>query len=513
MTFLPHGTCLLWNQPLLFLQIISDAAIAVAYFTIAGTLAYFVRKRRDLAFSRIVWMFGSFIAACAVTHVFEILTVYKPLFWEQGYTKLLTAVISVATAIALMPVIPKALAMRNPQELETLNRLLELSLAEKDYALEMYRRERRVAREFQTASLPNALPQIPGLTFSSVYKSGTTDLTIGGDWYDAMRLIDGRIIISIGDVSGSGLNAAVIMSSMRQVLRGVAQLHPDPVVMLDAADRALRADHDDTIVTAFVAVVDPVSMTMSFASAGHPPQYLVQKSGRLQELDYRGMMLGLREYDDPPSQTIAIEVGSTIVLYTDGLTEATHDVAVGEHRLQQALSTLSDSDPMMFANALHNHVLESDASDDVAILTLHIESLEETFSRYRFYTSDADSARNTRLAFVADLEARDFSPSMLYSAELVFGELIGNCVRYAPGMVEVIVDWSGTVPVLHVSDQGPGFWHIPKLPTDVLSESGRGLFLVKKLTSDFTVSKKRNGGSHARAVLSTRGIQLNEMLF
>jgi serine phosphatase RsbU (regulator of sigma subunit)/anti-sigma regulatory factor (Ser/Thr protein kinase) len=510
--FLPHGTCLLWNRPLLILQILSDAAIALAYLMIATTLIYFVKRRRDLAFSRIVWMFGMFIAACAATHIMEIITVYVPAFWTQGIVKLWTATISVATAIALVPIIPQALAMRNPQELEKLNQLLEASLVEKDQALALYRHERRVAYEFQTASLPHILPKIPGLTFSSVYKSGATDATIGGDWYDAMRLIDGRIIITVGDVAGSGLGAAVIMSGLRQILRGVAQLHPDPVSMLDAADRALRDEHDETLVTAFVGVIDPVTMSMTFASAGHPPPYLVQASGHLQALDYRGMTLGLREYDDPAAQSVELESNSTIVLYTDGLIEATHDIFLGEERLQKALHTLNDMDPRMFANALYDQVLDCEARDDVAILTLHFENVDEAFSRYRLSTTDEQSARDTRLAFVNDLAKRGFSPSMLYAAELVFGELIGNCVRYAPGMIEVSVDWSGALPVLHVSDQGPGFWHTPKLPKNILSESGRGLFLVKTLTLDFTVSKKPDGGSHARAVLSTRDVNLSAVL-
>jgi hypothetical protein len=81
-------------------------------------------------------------------------------------------------------------------------------------------------------------------------------------------------------------------------------------------------------------------------------------------------------------------------------------------------------------------------------------------------------------------------------------------VRYAPGAVDVIADWSGADPVLHVLDRGPGFRHIAILPPDLLSESGRGLFIVSALTQDFRVAKGPKGGSHARAVLRMRSRQL-----
>jgi anti-sigma regulatory factor (Ser/Thr protein kinase) len=90
------------------------------------------------------------------------------------------------------------------------------------------------------------------------------------------------------------------------------------------------------------------------------------------------------------------------------------------------------------------------------------------------------------------------------AAELVFGELLGNVVRYAPGPIEVMFDWSEPVPVLHVLDRGPGFTLMPRLPSDLLSERGRGLFIVWSLAEDFNVTERLDGGSHARAVLGTK---------
>ncbi len=111
---------------------------------------------------------------------------------------------------------------------------------------------------------------MPGLHFDGIYVPASDRELLGGDWYDALRLNDGRIVISVGDVAGSGLPAAVIMASMRQVIRGVAQVYADPIAMLDAADRTLKTEYPDTFVTAFVGVLDPVARTLTHASAGHP---------------------------------------------------------------------------------------------------------------------------------------------------------------------------------------------------------------------------------------------------
>ena len=89
-------------------------------------------------------------------------------------------------------------------------------------------------------------------------------------------------------------------------------------------------------------------------------------------------------------------------------------------------------------------------------------------------------------------------------AELVFGELVGNVVRYAPGSITAILDVSMPAPVLHVLDDGRGFEFRPRLPVDLLSERGRGLFLVSTFADELSVERRRGGGSHARAVLAGR---------
>src|SRR6202011_3725109 len=117
---------------------------------------------------------------------------------------------------------------------------------------QLYAREHRVAMTLQRAMLPAVLPEVPGLTFDAVYFPGATEAEIGGDWYDAIALADGRVVVSIGDVTGRGLTAAVIMGRMRQAIETLATYESDPVRLLDAADSVLRRSHPDAIVTALV---------------------------------------------------------------------------------------------------------------------------------------------------------------------------------------------------------------------------------------------------------------------
>jgi signal transduction histidine kinase/CheY-like chemotaxis protein len=116
--FMPHGMCYLWQPGVLWLNVASDALITLAYFSIPFTLLYFVRKRADLQFNWMFVCFAVFIVACGTTHLLEILVVWHPAYWLAGGVKALTAFASVPTAIALVKLVPQALLLPSPRELE-----------------------------------------------------------------------------------------------------------------------------------------------------------------------------------------------------------------------------------------------------------------------------------------------------------------------------------------------------------------------------------------------------------
>ncbi|MEB3278935.1 MAG: PAS domain S-box protein [Lyngbya sp.] len=124
-SFIPHGHCYLWRTPLVGLHVISDSLIVFAYFSIPATLFYFVRKRKDLPYVNVFILFGAFIIACGLTHLMAIVTLWYPIYWVSGMIKAITAFISVVTATAIIPLVPQALTLKSPTELERINKALE----------------------------------------------------------------------------------------------------------------------------------------------------------------------------------------------------------------------------------------------------------------------------------------------------------------------------------------------------------------------------------------------------
>jgi len=127
--FMPHGFCYLWNPRIVWLHVISDGLIALSYYCIPMVAIYFIRKNRDLPFSNILWMFGTFILACGTTHLMEIWNIWHGSYLLAGVIKAITAVISVLTAAMLIPLVPKLISLPERMHLRD-KEIKELARAE-----------------------------------------------------------------------------------------------------------------------------------------------------------------------------------------------------------------------------------------------------------------------------------------------------------------------------------------------------------------------------------------------
>ncbi len=116
--FIPHGYCLSWSPVLLWLHVISDLLITLAYYSIPLILVYFIRQRKDFPYPWLAVMFAGFIVACGTTHLLSAITIWIPLYWLDGLLKAFTAIISIATAVLMLWVIPRALSLPSAAQLQ-----------------------------------------------------------------------------------------------------------------------------------------------------------------------------------------------------------------------------------------------------------------------------------------------------------------------------------------------------------------------------------------------------------
>jgi PAS domain S-box-containing protein len=153
--FMPLGSCYQWNPWIVWLHVVSDTLITLSYYCIPLVLIYFARKRRDLPFNWMFVMFGIFILGCGTTHLMEIWTVWHADYLLSGFIKAITAVLSVATALLLMPLVPTVLALPSPSNLQAINAQLETEVAERQRAQEVLHQAHK-----DTEVLLNSVPSL-----------------------------------------------------------------------------------------------------------------------------------------------------------------------------------------------------------------------------------------------------------------------------------------------------------------------------------------------------------------
>ncbi len=242
----------------------------------------------------------------------------------------------------------------------------------------LYQQTQRISTLFQTAALPAVLPAVPGIAFDAFYEPSSEELLVGGDWYDAFVLPDNRVAITVGDVLGHGVEAAVWMSRLRNSLRATLYTDPDPVRALVVADRLMRLESDEAFTTALVAIIDPVHHTMSCASAGHPGPIVFENDGTVTDrFIERTLPLGLRQLDPTlkAAQTITLHPGTFAAFFTDGLLEWKRDIASAWQAMVDAVARQDVRNSEHPAFMIRETVIgDAPHQDDIAILTVRVSS-------------------------------------------------------------------------------------------------------------------------------------------
>ena len=249
-------------------------------------------------------------------------------------------------------------------------------------ALEQQMRERerveqelRVARRIQQASLPEEVPTLEGWQISPLYRPARE---VGGDFYDFHPLPEGRLGLEVGDATGKGVPAALVMSTTCGMLQLAAQAldSSSPGEVLRQVNEALlvRIPHN-MFVTCFYAILDPKSGNLTYANAGHDVPYLHRGRGEAEELRARGMPLGLMPGMGYEEKGIELDVGEGVFFYSDGLVEA-HDPKgemFGFPRLRALIAEHGEEESLEEAllEELYSFVGEGwEQEDDITLLTL-----------------------------------------------------------------------------------------------------------------------------------------------
>ncbi|WP_078888293.1 SpoIIE family protein phosphatase [Streptomyces sclerotialus] len=244
----------------------------------------------------------------------------------------------------------------------------------------LYQETRQIAERLQRSLLP-VLPDIPHLRMAARYAPSSTTAQIGGDWYDSFVVPNGRTAVVIGDVAGHDLEAAVAMSQLRSMLRGIAidcQEPPEEVLRrLDMANHTLSQEATATCIYAIVTGPRTGPWELKHSSAGHLPPLLTTREGETRYLEGgAGLLLGMEPDMPRPGATNSLPAHSTLLLYTDGLIERRDEsLDHAMDRLRRHTAELADEPLDVFCDELLIG-LSADSADDIAFLALRPEPTE-----------------------------------------------------------------------------------------------------------------------------------------
>jgi PAS domain S-box-containing protein len=247
----------------------------------------------------------------------------------------------------------------------------------------LFEREHTTAETLQRSLLPDRLPSVPGIILEARYLPVTRNMEIGGDWYDAFRLPDGRLAVATGDVMGKGLTAAAGMGRVRNALRALALTDPRPAAVLAGLDRLFTATElDEQVTTVAYLVLDPVTGEGLAGNAGHLPPLLLSRDAppRLDTTE-AGTPLG---WACPRQQYVfRLPPGTTAVLYSDGLVENRRRGL--DSGLDELVSVAAQArpgmveDPARLLEYLVDRMLTGyEQDDDVTVLVLHVPRRDGT---------------------------------------------------------------------------------------------------------------------------------------
>lgn len=247
-------------------------------------------------------------------------------------------------------------------------------LHEKEEAFNEMRREVELAGKIQKQLLPK---EQPDLRQYSLCGRNVTAHSVGGDYYDFIQLDDNRWGICLGDVSGKGLPASLLMSNLQAILRGQINYQPSPGMLLKNANRQLyQCTNMEKFVTLFLGILDVDSHTLKYSSGGHEYPFLIHSDNNYKRLKTGGLPVGIMENQEYEEEVVEFKPGDKLIVYSDGITDSRNnsDEEFGEVRLEQLIMETSDKSAQLLMDKIFDasldHSKESELFDDMTMIVV-----------------------------------------------------------------------------------------------------------------------------------------------
>ncbi|MBS3957389.1 MAG: SpoIIE family protein phosphatase [Clostridiales bacterium] len=308
-----------------------------------------------------------------ITHGGEVCT----LAHEQGMRSLISVpLLARGRSIGVLTVFSTAKGAFSDEDMGLLHTFASQAALAIDTA-KLYGKEHMVASVLQASILPDTLPEFEEIESSSVYLPAGVEADIGGDYYDLFCGPEGSIFTVMGDVCGKGVAAATKTSMIKYTVRGLVAAGLGPARVLSEVNKAVASSGDPSdIVTLWIGAIDTDNRVLHYANGGHPAALLRKADGVILRLPPTGPLLGAMALAPYEQESVAVEEGDLLLLYTDGVTEARRgNKFFGEGRVRSALKRGRDADGVtQELLAALDRFVPGTIRDDAAVLAVRIRA-------------------------------------------------------------------------------------------------------------------------------------------
>jgi PAS domain S-box-containing protein len=369
-----------------------------------------------------------------------------------------------------------------------------------------YERELSNVEMLQRSLLPDRLPALDGIQIAARYMPGGAD--VGGDWYDAIPLENGRVGVAMGDVVGHGIGAAALMGQLRHAMRAYALEGHSPAGVLDRLDRVVRSLDGGQMATLLYLVMEPDHSRVRYACAGHVPPLLIDPDGRAEYLEgAANPPLGVFESECHKELTAELVPGSTIVLYTDGLVEERGvSIDLGLEALRLAAAQDACHPDELCDRLVEAMLAIHPANDDIAVLALRALPAAPSPLHLEL-PSDPTELAGMRRDLGRWLRDAGAGSEVVEIVQMACHEACSNAIEHGysfrEGRLYVDAELDGGRIVLTVRDSG-SWIERPEGPPDY---RGNGLPLMEALMDTVELTHANGSGTEVRMARSLAAVK------